>query len=192
MRVVGLTRRCGEQRPPRRHTFTRSVAQMVLSAHRRVGRCSFLVILGTTVLAMSSALGAIACGAAVSSGSVLEAARTAIAEQFGVHVVFTAHSGSTGLTEKIIADVGGTGGTENPRRHGQRCDQSDADLRLRQRESLRLDQALRHDFGRCEGARNEVGSLESRRQPVCDPQIGPHDEVGLCPAPQRQGDKRVY
>jgi hypothetical protein len=82
------------------------------SAHRRVGRRSYLVLLGTTVVAMSSALGTIACGADASSGSVLEAARTAIAQQIGVHVVFRAHSGSTGLTEKIIADVGGTGGTE--------------------------------------------------------------------------------
>lgn len=88
---------------------------MVLSARPRVGRRSFLIVLGTTVVVISPALGATPSGADVSSGSVLEAAQAAIAEQTGVHVVFTAHSGSTGISEKIIADVGVAGGTETIR-----------------------------------------------------------------------------
>jgi len=84
---------------------------MFWSVRRRVGGLFLLVGIGTTVVGVP-ALGAMTYAADVSSGSVLAATRTAIAAQIGVHVVFTAHSGSTGLTETIIADVGTKEGTE--------------------------------------------------------------------------------
>jgi hypothetical protein len=87
---------------------------MVLSARRRGHGLLFLTVFGTSVagLSLSLALSATTYAADVSSASVLASARTAIASQTGVHVVFTAHSGSTGITEKIVADVGTTAGTE--------------------------------------------------------------------------------
>jgi hypothetical protein len=85
---------------------------MILSARRHVGGLVLTTIFGTALFAASPTLSTRANATDVSSGSLLAAARTAIAAQTGVHVVFTAHSGSTGITEKIIADVGGTEGTE--------------------------------------------------------------------------------
>ncbi|MGO9029666.1 MAG: hypothetical protein ACLQOZ_13670 [Acidimicrobiales bacterium] len=49
----------------------------------------------------------------MTTASVLKAAKTAIAEQTGVHVVFDANSSSSSTHEKLIADVGATTGTEN-------------------------------------------------------------------------------
>jgi len=47
-----------------------------------------------------------------SSGSVLATARTAVAKQSGVHVVFTARSSLTSKSEHIVADVGKSVGAE--------------------------------------------------------------------------------
>lgn len=66
----------------------------------------------TTVVAVASAFASAAGAADVSAGSIITSARAGIAAQTGVHVVFTAHSGSTGITEKIVADVGVSGGSE--------------------------------------------------------------------------------
>jgi hypothetical protein len=79
--------------------------------------------LGTAVLVISLAFGAVASdatasgatvsGTGVSTGAVLNSTRAAIASQTSAHVVFTGHSSSTSTTEKIIADVGRTSGTED-------------------------------------------------------------------------------
>jgi hypothetical protein len=53
-----------------------------------------------------------ASAAVVSTGSVLRSAKAAIAVQTSVHVVFIAHSRASSTTEKIIADVGTTSGSE--------------------------------------------------------------------------------
>ena len=42
-----------------------------------------------------------------------KATQAALAKQTSTHVTLTAHSGTTGATEKIIADVGSTSGTED-------------------------------------------------------------------------------
>jgi hypothetical protein len=68
--------------------------------------------LGITTLVMTSPLGAAASAGVVSPGSVLKATMSGIAEQSSAHVVFIARSSSPPATEKIIADVGTTSGTE--------------------------------------------------------------------------------
>jgi hypothetical protein len=65
------------------------------------------------MLVISLGFGAAAYGDGASTGGVLNATKAAIAAQTGGHVMFTAHSGSTGTTEKIVADVGTTSGTED-------------------------------------------------------------------------------
>jgi hypothetical protein len=82
---------------------------MTLSIHRPRGGLS----IGATMLAIFVfVIATTASAAQISSGSVLSASRTAIDTQSGVHVVFTAHSGSTGIAEEIVADVGTTAGSE--------------------------------------------------------------------------------
>jgi len=82
---------------------------------RRPGRLNYshAVGLGTAVLVVSLSLGAAASGEGVSTGTVLNSTRAGIAMQTSAHVTFTAHSGATGATEKIVADVGKTSGTED-------------------------------------------------------------------------------
>jgi hypothetical protein len=70
------------------------------------------LLLLTAAAATSFGFASTAGAAAVGAGSILTSARTEIASQTGVHVVFTAHSGSTGITEKIVADVGVSSGSE--------------------------------------------------------------------------------
>jgi hypothetical protein len=65
------------------------------------------------MLALSLASGAAAYGDGASTGGVLDATKAAVAAQTSAHVMFTAHSGTTGTTEKIVADVGTTSGTED-------------------------------------------------------------------------------
>jgi poly-gamma-glutamate capsule biosynthesis protein CapA/YwtB (metallophosphatase superfamily) len=69
-------------------------------------------IFGIATAAISLTLAAPASAGAVKPESVLARAKMAIAAQRGVHVVFAAHSGTSSVTEKIIADVGTTTGTE--------------------------------------------------------------------------------
>ena len=68
-------------------------------------------LLAATV-AISFAFASTVGAADVGAKSILTSARAEIAAQTGVHVVFTAHSGSTGITEKIVADVGVSSGSE--------------------------------------------------------------------------------
>jgi hypothetical protein len=53
-----------------------------------------------------------ATAAPVTPSSVLQSSRSAIAGESGAHVVFVAHSETTSTTEKIVADVSGSGGGE--------------------------------------------------------------------------------
>ncbi|MGP0030963.1 MAG: hypothetical protein ACLPVF_10720 [Acidimicrobiales bacterium] len=63
----------------------------------------------------ATAMGGTASAASVPTGPVLKAAKTAIAKQTGVHVVFSARSDSSSTTVRITADVGVTSGDENVR-----------------------------------------------------------------------------
>jgi hypothetical protein len=65
------------------------------------------------MLVISLGFGAAAYGDGVSAAGVLSSTKAAIATQTSAHVMFTAHSGTTGTTEKIVADVGTTSGTED-------------------------------------------------------------------------------
>jgi hypothetical protein len=65
-----------------------------------------------SAVGIATALGAPAYAQVITTGSVVHTATTAIAEQTSVHVVFEAHARSSSTTEKIIADVGVTGGSE--------------------------------------------------------------------------------
>jgi hypothetical protein len=80
-------------------------------------------------VAISFAFASMVDAADVSAGSILTSARVEIAAQTGVHVVFTAHSGSTGITEKIVADVGVSSGSET-------ISEGSADLAIRVTPSL--------------------------------------------------------
>jgi hypothetical protein len=72
--------------------------------------CAFLLVI--MALVTSATLGTSASAAVVSTGSVLRSAKAAIAVQTSVHVVFIAHSRASSTTEKIVADVGTTSGSE--------------------------------------------------------------------------------
>ena len=64
------------------------------------------------VVGISTSFSAIASADVITIGSVLQAAHTAITQETSAHVVFVAHSSSSSTTEKIVADVGVTGGSE--------------------------------------------------------------------------------
>lgn len=61
---------------------------------------------------MATTLCSTASADTITTGSVLQAAAKAIDQQTSVHVVFVAHASSSSTTEKIVADVGLTGGSE--------------------------------------------------------------------------------
>ncbi len=71
-----------------------------------------LLALGVTTLVLLTTLSVVASADDITAGSVLQTATKAIAQQAGAHVVFVAHSSSSSTTEKIIADVGATSGSE--------------------------------------------------------------------------------
>jgi hypothetical protein len=83
-----------------------------LSARRGPHRGVCLLALGVTTLVLLATLGVTANANDITAGSVLQTATKAIAQQTGAHVVFVAHSSSSSTTEKIIADVGTTSGSE--------------------------------------------------------------------------------
>ena len=56
--------------------------------------------------------GAVAYAMATTASSVIKAAKKAVAGQAGVHVVLVAKNSSSSDIEKIVGDVGRTGGTE--------------------------------------------------------------------------------
>jgi hypothetical protein len=70
------------------------------------------VVVGLMTLGASVVLSATVQAGTATTSTVLATARSAIAKQPGAHVVFVAHSGSSSTTEKIVADVGATAGTE--------------------------------------------------------------------------------
>jgi hypothetical protein len=70
------------------------------------------IAFGVGILVLSAALGETAAAGVVTVSSVLEATKSAIAEQTGVQVVFDATSGLSSTSEKIVADVGTTSGAE--------------------------------------------------------------------------------
>jgi len=78
------------------------------------GRVHFVEVLAcaVAVVVFSVVLGAVASATTVTASSVLKAAKKAIAQQSGVHVVLVANSSSSSSIEKIVGDVGVTGGTE--------------------------------------------------------------------------------
>jgi hypothetical protein len=71
-----------------------------------------LMALGVTTVVLSVALSTTAYADVTTTGSVLQTASKAIAQQTSAHVVFVAQSGSSSTTEKIVADVGANGGSE--------------------------------------------------------------------------------
>jgi hypothetical protein len=85
---------------------------MDFSVWRSVPGLFHALALGVTALVISAALGAPAYAGDVTTGSVLKAAKAAIANQRGVHVVFVVSTSSSSNTEKITADVGRTSGLE--------------------------------------------------------------------------------
>jgi hypothetical protein len=85
---------------------------MDLSIRRNPPGLVHALALAMTALVISSALGATAYAGVVTTDSVLRAAKATIAKQSGVHVVFKASSSSSSINEKIVADVGTTGGVE--------------------------------------------------------------------------------
>jgi hypothetical protein len=68
--------------------------------------------LGLTLATFTVACTTTATAATVTPTSVLQSSRSAIAAESGTHVVFTAHSGTTSITEKIVADVSASSGSE--------------------------------------------------------------------------------
>jgi hypothetical protein len=83
-----------------------------LSARRGPRGGLRLLALGVTTLVLLATLTVAADADVTTAGSVLQTATEAIAQQNGAHVVFAAHSSSSSTTEKIIADVGATSGSE--------------------------------------------------------------------------------
>jgi hypothetical protein len=73
-------------------------------------------LVGATALTATglgvTALAAPASAATVSPASVIKEAKAAIAKQSSAHLEFDAGSSSTSAKEKIVADVGSSGGTE--------------------------------------------------------------------------------
>jgi hypothetical protein len=59
-----------------------------------------------------AALGATASAGTATPGSVIAAAKAAVATETGVHVLFVARAHSTSKTEEIVADIGRTSGEE--------------------------------------------------------------------------------
>jgi hypothetical protein len=82
--------------------FTRRGARLGIS----------LLALGVMAPALSTALSATASAEVTTAGSLLQTTTNAIAQQRSAHVVFVAHSDSPSTTEKIVADVGVTTGSE--------------------------------------------------------------------------------
>jgi hypothetical protein len=85
---------------------------MNLSARRGTCRRICLIVLGVTTVVLSSVFSVPAYADVITAASVLQTATKAIDQQTSAHVVFVAHSSSSSTTEKIIADVGVTSGSE--------------------------------------------------------------------------------
>jgi hypothetical protein len=83
-----------------------------LAAQQSLSSALKTVVVGVVALTASVVLGATAQAGAATTSTVLASAKSAIAKQRGAHVVFVARSGSSSTTEKIVADVGATVGTE--------------------------------------------------------------------------------
>jgi hypothetical protein len=69
--------------------------------------------MGVITCVLSAFIGTTAWAGAVTASSVIRTTKSAIAKQTSVHVIFIAHSSSQAKTEKIVADVGRTSGTES-------------------------------------------------------------------------------
>jgi hypothetical protein len=86
---------------------------MSLFTSRRLGRSIGGLALAASTLAMLSAMAGAAGAAQVpTTGSVLIAAKAAIAKRTGVHLVVTSKSSSTSVVERVAADLGKATGTE--------------------------------------------------------------------------------
>lgn len=85
---------------------------MDLAVHMTSCAVSRRLTFGLAAVAISLALAAPASAGVVQPATILAKAKAAIAAQSSVRVVFTAHSGASSVTEKIVADVGGKTGTE--------------------------------------------------------------------------------
>jgi hypothetical protein len=93
---------------------------MELSVRPNASHLLHVLAVGITAMVIWSALGASAYGGVVTTGSILKTAKTTIAGQTGVHVVSTATSSTSSSTERIIADVGASSGTESVSEGGAR------------------------------------------------------------------------
>jgi hypothetical protein len=82
------------------------------SAGRGVRRVICPIALGATAIVLLMAPSGTAYADVTTAGSVLQTATKAIDQQTSAHVVFVAHSRSSSTSEKIIADVGVTSGSE--------------------------------------------------------------------------------
>jgi len=71
-----------------------------------------IAILGTASMALVTLSSAAVASGAVTTDSLLQATKVAIANQPGVRVTFLANSASSSSSEKIVADVGTTSGAE--------------------------------------------------------------------------------
>jgi len=78
----------------------------------RTHRFGGVIALGLSLLVASVAGETTATADGVSTAPVLTSTRLAIAQQTSAHVVFTARSGPSSTTERIIADLSKGGGTE--------------------------------------------------------------------------------
>jgi hypothetical protein len=85
---------------------------MGLQDHWGVRKSLCQIALGLAAIALATSLGTAAYADANSAASVLQSTTRAISQQTSAHVVFIAHSSTSSTTEKIIADVGSTSGTE--------------------------------------------------------------------------------
>lgn len=101
-------RRGGDQKKASADT---SLAQMSLPS--RIFRpCFFALPLGLTALAASAVIAVPANADVAPAGAVLKTAGSAVAAQSSAHITFTAVSPSSGLNEKVVADVGKKSGSE--------------------------------------------------------------------------------
>jgi hypothetical protein len=85
---------------------------MDFAVHMTNWAVSRRLMLGVSAVAISLVLAAPASAGVVKPAAVLAQAKAAIAGQSSVHVLFAAHSGTSSVTEKIVANVGTQTGAE--------------------------------------------------------------------------------
>src|SRR5580658_7593592 len=79
---------------------------------RRLGRSIGVSALASTLAMLSAMAGAAGAAQVPTTSSVLTAAKAAIAQRTGVHLVVTSKSSSTSVVEHVAADLGKATGAE--------------------------------------------------------------------------------